>query len=87
MSYNYTTERPYVFTDEGQRTFLKVRDNVKKLLAESGTVRMDAAMRGITGDTWETMACVDRMVELGEIREVPQPAGTFAQYRIFVSYR
>jgi hypothetical protein len=35
-------------------------------------------------DSWAGMACVDRMVELGEIIEVPTDG--MAQYRIFTTY-
>lgn len=81
--YDYRIQRENLFTDDGQRMFLRVRDHVNALLKESGAVRMDKAMRGAGGgDTWDQLACVDRMVELGELWEVPQdnPAG---QHRIF----
>lgn len=79
-------QKPVLFTDEGQRKFLKIRDNVSELLKKSGAVTMGKAIRGVTGDVWDSLACVDRMVELGEIREVHygECAG---QDRIFVSAR
>jgi hypothetical protein len=36
-----------------------------------------------SGDSWTMLACMDRLVELGEIREVPQ-SGVAGQDRIFV---
>lgn len=85
MSYNYTTERPSLFTDEGQRQFLKVRDKVNNCIKLAGAVRMDAAIANCIGSSWEMLACVDRMVELKEIVEVTgdKCAG---QYRIFTRY-
>lgn len=83
--YVYEQQKAFVLTDEGQRTFLKIRDHVHKLLEEAGAVRMQEAMKG-TGDSWDLMACVDRLVELGELREVT--TGKVAgQHRIFVKGR
>ena len=33
-------------------------------------MRLDKAISVATGDSWSMMACVDRMVELGELREI-----------------
>lgn len=83
--YDYETEKPTLFTDEGQRLFLKIRDRAKYLLAEAGAARAAEIMSGTTGDSWEMMACVDRLVELGEIREIEQDANlVFSQHRVFV---
>jgi len=66
--------------------FLKVRDTVKHLLKEAGAVRMEEAISGVTGDSWQMLACVDRLVELGEIMELRYPSGEPAgQHRVFVS--
>lgn len=81
--YNYQEQKSFLFTDEGQRTFLKMRDKVKMLLTSAGCVRMGEVINGFTGDSWEHLACVDRMVELGELREIAQ-ANVVGQHRIFV---
>lgn len=57
--YLYEEQRPSLFTDEGQRQFLKIRDNVKLLLEKAGAFRMQEALRGCTGSSWEHLACVD----------------------------
>lgn len=86
MSYSYEVEKVDLFTDEGQRKFLKVRDNVNELLKKAGAVRMQEATSGFSGSSWLALACVDRLVELGEIREVIEPDDhTPGQYRVFVS--
>lgn len=84
MPYDYNTERANLFTDAGQRQFLRVRDRVRDLLAKSGAVRMQEAISGETGSSWTMHASMDRLVELGEVREIPQddPPG---QDRIFVA--
>lgn len=66
--YTYEELKPQLFTDEGQRLFLRIRDHVNRLLAMSGAVRMQEAIAQSPGDSWTMLACVDRMVELGELR-------------------
>jgi hypothetical protein len=70
--YSYQAERPRLFTEAGQVMLLKVRDNVRQLLADSGAFMAGNAWRGVTGDSWMMLACLDRLVELGEIRRVEQ---------------
>lgn len=85
--YKYEEIKPCLFTDEGQRKFLKIRDHVHATLAKSGAITMGKALIA-GGDTWEQLACVDRMVELGEIREVVQRCDDVPdQYRVFVPAR
>jgi hypothetical protein len=86
MSYNYQSEKPGIFTDEGQRKFLQIRDHVQSLLKVAGCFQMGEAIRKTLGSNWEAMACVDRLVELGEIREVSQEQCA-GQCRVFVSAR
>lgn len=80
----YVYEEEKKATEEGSRLFLKIRDRVKYLLREGGAVRMEEAIKGNSGSSWAMLACVDRMVELGEIREIT-PADTPGQFRIFIS--
>ena len=85
--YKYEELKPSLFTDEGQRRFLEIRDHVHKTLDKSGAIRMVEAISLSGGDSWEKLACVDRLVELGEIREIAQPEPLSGQYRVFVSNR
>ena len=80
--YDYQVEREWLFTDEGQRMFLRIRDNVNELLNRAGAARMQEALCG-SGSSWRQMACMDRMVELKEIREIPQNSCA-GQHRVFV---
>lgn len=86
MSYDYQEQRPRLFTDEGQRMFLKMRDTTRNLIRKAGVARMDKMMAGLTGVVWDMMACADRMVELGELHEIPNPLSTAGQYRLFTSF-
>jgi hypothetical protein len=81
MSYDYQTERPKLFTEEGQIMFLKVRDNAKRLLLEAGAFRSMEVLRVVTGDSWTQMACIDRLVELKEIVEIQRSC--WAQYKVY----
>ena len=82
MSYSYAELKPKLFTDDGQRMFLKIRDRVRRLLDDAGAFQMERAWSGVTGDTWTMLACVDRLVELGEISELRRDCA--GQYRTFV---
>lgn len=84
--YEYEAEKPAIFTERGQVMFLCIRDNVKRLLKEAGAVRMQEAMAG-TGRSWTMLACVDRLVELGELVEVTEKGKMSEQYRVFVANR
>lgn len=85
MPYDYQEQRSVIFSDVGQRMFLKIRDHTKELLAQAGAARCQEMMAGAGGgDSWNMLACIDRLVELGEIREISQERCT-TQNRIFVS--
>jgi hypothetical protein len=84
MSYNYQTEKAFIFTEDGQVMFLKIRDHIKNLLKVAGCFTSGKAMNDIPGDVWSKMACIDRLVELGEIVEVIQESVPAGQNRIFI---
>lgn len=87
MSYNYADQRPSLFTESGQVMFLAIRDNAKRLLSLAGAFTCGQVIRGCSGDSWQMLACVDRLVELGEIREATDPAKVRGQDRVFVAVR
>ena len=82
--YDYQTEKSKIFTEDGQETFLKIRDKVQQLLKQSGAVMMQNAISGVTGDSWLHLACVDRLVELKEIQEITKE-NVAGQHRVFVA--
>ena len=82
--YVYDDQKEMLFTDEGQKMFLKIRDRTNALLEKAGAVRMLEMLSGTSGDSWSQMACVDRMVELGEIKELTNDK-VAGQHRVFVS--
>lgn len=82
--YYYETEKPEIFTEDGQKMFLGIRNNVNRLLKQAGAVRLHEAISGQTGSSWSMVACVDRLVELGEIKEITSP-NVWGQHRVFIS--
>lgn len=80
--YNYQAEKHKIFTPEGQVIFLAIRDKTKDLIKKAGAVRMQEAIAGNSGDSWLMIACIDRLVELKELREVTN-GDVAGQYRIF----
>jgi hypothetical protein len=86
MSYRYETERPRIFTPDGADMLLKIRDNVRRLLDEAGAFAAGRAWRGVTGDTWVMLACLDYLVERGEIRPL-NAADEMAQNVVYTGAR
>lgn len=81
--YNYKEEKSKLFTEDGQVMFLKIRDKVNAIIEKSGAMTMGNIIQGIGGISWTQMACVDRMVELGELYEVSLLRPVAGQHRIF----
>jgi hypothetical protein len=82
--YIYSELRDGLFTDEGQRDLVKVRDAAFAMLSVARVVRMDALMSAArTGDPQRQMALVDRLVEIGDLREVSLVGPVAGQHRIF----
>lgn len=88
MSYSYSTERPWLFTEEGQVCLLKARDNAFRLCDEAGAFNGMCALDGAhVGDTFKMMAVLDRLVEMGDVREVTKRGEVAGQDRVFVRVR
>lgn len=88
--YKYEENKKYIFSDEGQRLFIAVRDRVLSIVEESGAITMAKASRLPAkvgaADSFNLMACVDRMVELGDLSEVWYRKCT-TQERVFIKVR
>jgi len=83
MAYDYQTQRPYVFTEEGSTQVLKLRDRAQKLIELAGACSYSALTAGVAiGSTWDTLACVDRLIELGYLKRIDLVC---AQYDLFYS--
>lgn len=78
--YRYEDIKPELFTDYGQVQFLQTRDKVAELLKISGAVMIEKCL---SGDSWRVLAAFDRMVQLGELKELTG-SNVAAQHRVFV---
>lgn len=67
MSYNYETIKPQLFTEAGVEMLMKIKDQVGRLLFSAGAFTMEKVTRTVTGDSWLMLACLDYLVEKGEI--------------------
>ena len=79
--YNYEILKNVILTDQGQRRFLRVRDKIEKIMKKTGAFRMGYIVSFDT-NSWFSLACVERMVEIGELSEVGH--FEFTQHRVFV---
>lgn len=70
MSYSYKDEKQKIFTEDGVYMLLKIRDNVKMLLMTAGAFQCDRAFRGVSGDSFKMLACIDYLEEEGTIVKV-----------------
>lgn len=81
--YKYSEIKEDLLTDEGQRSFLKIRDTIKDVLRKAGAIKSGNMLKLISGDSWFVLACLDRLVEIGEIVEIT-PESAPGQDRVFV---
>lgn len=79
MAYEYQAERAELFTEQGQIRFIKIRDKVLAAMRLTGAFRLQEL--GIAN--WQDIACIDRMVELGELIELKREC--WGQYRVFTT--
>lgn len=83
MPYEYQTERPKLFTEEGQVALLSVRDQAASLIAKSGAFQLNKIR--LSGDSWFMLACIDRLVELKELRCIG-PENVISQNKVYTAW-
>ena len=73
MAYSYQQHKNKVFKPVNQKIFLQIRDHIHRILRLSGAIMLERVVIGLhtdTEDQYLKAACVDRLQELGEIKEV-----------------
>ena len=82
--YNYEEQKKSIFTAQGQRLLDSFRKRIKEL-NRSGSSCFTAfdLMKAHAGDSWDMLACIDMLVELGEITEIEQQGYVKGQDRVF----
>lgn len=83
--YRYADFRDQLFTEKGQTRLLEVLSYVRRRIDEGGAVMLVKVLQHMSGDTWFNMACVDRLVELGYLREVTGISEVRKQDRVFIA--
>jgi len=84
LSYDYETQKPNLLTPQGQKGLFEVRALADERIETAGAVTMTKATNGCSlPNSWDRLAAMDYLVELGELREIPQE-NVRAQDRIFV---
>jgi hypothetical protein len=86
VSYDYASFQKWLNSLESQREVLKVLHWANELFERAGAATWDKLTRPLLGDTWQQMAVVDRLVELGELQLIDQ-SEVAAQNRIYVRGR
>lgn len=86
MAYSYETQKHKIFTEDGLSMLLKIRDQTQALIAKAGVARCDKMIAGCSGEVWDMLACIDRLVEMGDIQEIPNTLSIAGQHRIFTSF-
>lgn len=83
--YEYKNFKAQILTDKGQRLLISVYDTVSRFLNTSGAVSLGAILANTPEecDSWLKIACIDRLIEIGKIRELTPP-GVHGQDRVFV---
>jgi len=82
--YNYQTERPKLFTENGVEMVLGIKKNIQNMVAVSGAVDFYHATKGVVSASWTQFAALDYLVEKGEIREVTN-AEAMGQHKVFAN--
>lgn len=85
MSFDIAEYRDWLASEAGQKMLFKGDDLARALSKTSGVFMAEAFFQRLTGagDNWNQLAVLDRLVELGRIREVKQAGPVATQDRIY----
>ena len=84
--YDYELEKPKIFTDDGIKILLRIRDGIHKHFETSCAIYLLDAINNFSasyGGNWFHLACVDFLLEIGDIVEITRE-GIPTQSRILL---
>lgn len=82
MSYNYETMKPEIFTESGQRILDEIKSNIKGYKSVGlRSVTVSNLIKGVCGDSWVMLACVDYLEELNRIQLIEE--GSMIQFNLY----
>lgn len=89
--YDYKNELKHLSSENADglhKALLTVSLRAMKLCADAGTVRMDklmtAAFEAGVSDNWGQLAVIERLTEIGALKEVPISTRVTTQDRLFI---
>ena len=83
MSFHYSDHLPFILSEEGSREFVAVRDSFLESVRGTGAAKAGHIFKHRRGgDSAQTSAFVERMIELGDLRYVEGTEGRVWQDRI-----
>ncbi len=84
--YDYQECKKTLFTEEGMKDYIKVRDAVKVLLAGPGAFSHTGLMEKLSGiDAWFVQAACEYMIEQGELVCLRGKETAWMQFYVFAS--
>jgi hypothetical protein len=83
--YHYKTERKFIFTEDGQKDLKAVRTIANALINITGCFKVGKLNDALGSMTWSNLACVDYLVETGELFEITDKNIVTCQQRIFTN--
>ena len=87
MGYSYEKERENIFTEDGVKFLMKVIIAAESLERTKGVVIVDDVQQIVSGDTWDSLACIDYLCEQGMLHELERQPRGFVQDRTFTIMR
>lgn len=81
--YNYSEQRPYVFTEEGQNDLFTVLARIEFLKNYTEIATSANLIKKLSGDTQKHIAVIDYLEEKQVIQEIKLKDTPFLQNRIF----
>lgn len=68
--YKYEDFEEYICTFEGQEKLFYLLDMCMHVSKYSDCISINKLVSSICGDSWKTLACIDRLVELGYLSKL-----------------
>lgn len=81
--YKYSEQRPYVFTEEGQKDLFIVLTRIEFLKNHTEIATAINLVKNLLGDSWNHMTIINYLEERKVIQEIKLKDTPFLQNRIF----
>ena len=85
--YQYSAHLTWIMSDEGQRATIAALIRALRFDSSAGAFVETAITSGLSSDSWNMLAIVDRLVGLGYIRRVDAEATRPGYYRVLTGVR